>query len=222
MIKMREYGGTRRPEVKALTLSALILVAALIAADQITKYLICPAVIEAQGSLKFIPGLLRFEYTENTGMAWGIFKNGTVVLGIFSLIACAGIVFFLVKKHKEMPITIRVGLLMVLAGALGNLYDRFALGYVRDFIAFDFVDFPIFNLADACVTIGAILMLAALILTKKGRAFVKTLDDGPKKGTEGEANKENEKDRDSGITEEAGQDGKAGGTEGSQEKDKND
>ncbi|MBR4435488.1 MAG: signal peptidase II [Clostridia bacterium] len=156
--------------------SALIFIV-LVAADLLTKALICPEVRAAGGTMRFIPHILRFEYTENTGMAWGLFKNGTLVLAVVSALCCVLIVFFIVKYRKRMPTLIRLALLMVLAGAFGNLVDRVFLGYVRDFLAFDFIEFPIFNFADSCVTIGAMLMGFGLVFTKKGRAFFASFDE---------------------------------------------
>lgn len=164
--------------------SSLLIFACLFVTDLITKHVICGALKEVGGRMDFIPHILRFEYVENTGMAWGLFKNGTLFLTIVTLLACAGIVFFLVKKGKEMPLPMRLGLLMILAGACGNLVDRVFLGYVQDFIAFDFIDFPIFNFADSCVTIGGILLFISLVLTKKGREFFKNLDDEKEKPAE--------------------------------------
>lgn len=174
-----------------MLVSSVLIVICLIAADIATKNIICTALAENGGPLRFIPHILRFEYVENTGMAWGMFKNGTVVLSVLTVLACAGIVFFLIKKGRQMPLTMRLGFLMILAGALGNLIDRIFLGYVRDFIAFDFFDFPIFNFADCCVTIGGILLFASLILTKKGRDFYKNLDAKDEKKDE----KNDEKER---------------------------
>lgn len=169
-----------------MLLSSIIVFAVLFCADLLTKHFICGALIEQGGSMRFIPGLIRFQYTQNTGMAWGMLKNSTLLLTIFTLIACCGMLFFLIKKGKKMPLGVRIALVMVLAGAAGNLVDRIALGYVRDFIAFDFIDFPIFNFADSCVTIGAILLFVILIFTKKGREFFKNLDEEKQKPAEAE------------------------------------
>lgn len=164
--------------------SSLLIFACLFATDLITKRVICGVLAETGGRMDFIPHLLRFEYAENTGMAWGMFKNGTLFLSIVTALACAAIIFFLIKTGKKMPLPMRLGLLMILAGAAGNLFDRVFLGFVRDFIAFDFIDFPIFNFADSCVTIGGILLFISLVLTKKGREFFKNLDDEKEKPAE--------------------------------------
>ncbi len=182
-----------------------LLFAILVAADLLTKGLICPA-LQADGPMSFIPGIFRFEYTENSGMAWGWLQGKTLILTIFTVIACALIVYFIIAKRKSMPALIRTALTLILAGAVGNLFDRIFLGYVRDFIVFDFWDtFPTFNFADACVTVGAVLLFVGLILTKKGREFFKSLDsdkksdkkkktetgaEAPENGTEAQREKE--------------------------------
>lgn len=66
----------------------------------------------------------------------------------------------------------QLGLALVLSGAIGNLIDRVALGYVRDFIAFDFINFPVFNFADSCITVGAVLLVVSVLFTKSGRAYL--------------------------------------------------
>ena len=178
-------------EEYALLILTLIVFILLVAADLLTKQFICPAVIGAGGRTPFIPGVIRFEYTENTGMAWGLFKNATLVLTVTTALACALIVYFIISKRKTMPALMRFALAAILAGAVGNLIDRIFLGYVRDFIAFDFISFPIFNFADSCVTVGAVLLGISLLLTKKGRSFLKSLD-GDGKAKKGSADKPEE------------------------------
>ncbi|MBR5949014.1 MAG: signal peptidase II [Clostridia bacterium] len=173
-----------------MLITTFLIFALLLAADLFTKATICPAVIEAGGSVPFIPGLIRFEYTKNTGMAWGMLSDSTLILTIISLIACIALAFVIIKLLKKMPTAIRLALVLILAGAAGNLYDRAFLGYVRDFIAFDFMSFPIFNFADSCVTVGGILLVVSLIFTKSGRSFYKNFEklfEGRPKEEAGEA-----------------------------------
>lgn len=155
---------------------SILIFAVLFAADLITKYTICPAVIEAGGVMEFIPGFIRFEYTKNTGMAWGMLSNATLLLTVISLISCIALAFVIIKLQRKMPTAIRLALIMILAGAAGNLFDRAFLGYVRDFIAFDFMNFPIFNFADSCVSVGGVLLVFSLIFTKSGREFYKNFE----------------------------------------------
>ena len=135
-------------------------------------------------SAEFIPGFVRFEYCENTGMAWGLLSDKTFLLTIVSVAMVAILVYFLVRCYKPMPNLIKVAIVVICAGAVGNLIDRIAFNYVRDFIAFDFVDFPVFNIADSCVTIGVIILAAGLIFVKSGREFLKAMDEADKKKSE--------------------------------------
>ena len=100
---------------------------------------------------------------KNKGAAWGIFSDGTIFLTIISIIGIIIMVTFYsisLVRLKEKPsklLAITVG--MLVGGAFGNLVDRLAFGYVRDFINFDFINFPVFNFADASLTIGIVLIL---------------------------------------------------------------
>lgn len=166
-----------------ILITTALIFAILVATDLLTKGLICPVLV-SDGPMSFIPGIFRFEYTKNTGMAWGWLQGKTLMLTIFTVIACALMIYFIIAKRKTMPTLIRVALTMILAGAVGNLFDRIFLGYVRDFIVFDFWDsFPTFNFADSCVTVGAVLLFIGLVLTKKGREFFRSLDSDDKKKT---------------------------------------
>ena len=83
-----------------------------------------------------------------------------------------------------MPALMQTAICMICGGAVGNLIDRVALGGVRDFINFEFVDFPVFNVADIFVTCGGILLGVTLVFTRGGRRFAETVlgeDDKKKK-----------------------------------------
>lgn len=149
-----------------------IMAAVLVAADQISKLIAQDSLVTIGAVKEFIPGLIRFEYHENTGMAWGLMSSATWALSIITLILAALIVVIIIKYRKLAPKLLLVALALVLSGAIGNLIDRVALGYVRDFIAFDFFTFPIFNIADCCVSVGVCIMLISALLTPSGRRFV--------------------------------------------------
>ena len=142
-----------------------------VAADQISKFIAVDALETVGNTAKFIPHFIRFEYQQNTGMAWGLFPNSRWLFVAVTVIVAAIVVYVIIRYRKTMPRLIAVTLTVVLAGAVGNLIDRLFLGYVRDFIAFDFYDFPVFNIADTCVTIGSILLLISVLFTKEGRKF---------------------------------------------------
>lgn len=158
--------------------------AVLVAADQVTKVLAADMLKTVGSSAEFIPGFIRFEYCENTGMAWSLLSDKTFLLTIVSAAMVAILVYFLVRFYKPMPNLIKVAIVIICAGAVGNLIDRIAFNYVRDFIAFVFVDFPVFNIADSCVTIGVIILAVGLIFVKSGREFLKALDEEDKKKSE--------------------------------------
>lgn len=115
------------------------------------------------GNYTVIDGFLDLTYSENTGMGFGLGKGSTLGITVITAILIAAIIGYLLFFKKEKAY-IRIPLIMVAAGGIGNLVDRTQLGYVRDFFEFTFVDFAIFNIADAFVTVGAIVLIIALIL----------------------------------------------------------
>lgn len=138
---------------------AAIIVAVAVLADQITKYIVV-ANIGLHDTVPFIPYLMSFYHTRNTGGGFSMLNGGgweRVVLITVSLLAMAGITVLLVKWYKRHKL-LTVALAMVLGGALGNMIDRLFLGYVVDFLHTEFMDFPTFNIADCFITIGAILL----------------------------------------------------------------
>ena len=114
--------------------------------------------------IPLIPGVLEFYYIQNRGAAFGIFQDGTFILGMISAIALCALIFVYLRipdGKKYLPL--RLVLIFIAAGAAGNLYDRITLQYVRDFIYFSLIDFPVFNVADIYVTCS-VFILAFLIL----------------------------------------------------------
>lgn len=109
-------------------------------------------------------GLFQFTLVHNQGAAWGIFSGSMIPLGVFSLVMCALIALYLFKVEPCSSLPEVLGLSMVFAGGIGNAIDRFALGYVVDFIDLTFMDFPVFNVADIAVTCGMALFLVSFLL----------------------------------------------------------
>ncbi len=148
-------------------MNILIIVLAVVL-DRITK-IIAAANLSSASSISVIKGLINFTYTQNTGAAFSIFSGHTMFLGVFSAVVSLGIIYFLImqkKKNKGKKLYI-ASIAMIIGGAVGNMIDRFIYGYVVDFIEFAFVDFPIFNVADIFITIGAILFCVCLIFDRK-------------------------------------------------------
>ena len=124
-----------------------------------------------QPTQEVIPGILGLTYTINTGAAFGIFGNfawGRWGLTAVKIVLMAGLLWY----YHRLPLKasswlVRVPLMLILAGGLGNLYDRVTLGYVRDMLAFSFVNFPIFNLADVYIVIGCFTSAFVILFIAK-------------------------------------------------------
>lgn len=116
------------------------------------------------GNITVIDGFLDLTYSENTGMGFGLGQDSTLGITIMTAILIVAILGYLIFFKKEKAY-IRIPLIMVAAGGIGNLVDRTQLGYVRDFFEFTFMDFAIFNIADVFVTVGAIVLILGLIIT---------------------------------------------------------
>lgn len=127
-----------------------------IIADQLTK--IWAAETLTNTVLPVIPGVLNFHFTQNTGAAFGMLGSLTPILAAVSGGLAVGMSIFLAKTRKTSSLLYRIALSLIIGGAIGNFIDRVFAGSVVDFIEFDFVNFAIFNVADICVTIGAVLL----------------------------------------------------------------
>ena len=142
-----------------------ILAAAVWTADRITKIL-APGIPE-EGQV-LIPGVVGLRYAENRGIAFSLLSGVPWLPGLLSLAAVIG-GFLLLRKKKIHPLAM-TGLMMMLGGALGNMVDRFLLGYVPDMIEVLFMEFAIFNVADAFLCVGCALVILRLLLAKDGAA----------------------------------------------------
>ena len=97
----------------------------------------------------------------NTNITFGLFKGRSVFFVFISLAVIISIVAYLVKS-RPLGKSVSIGLGLILGGALGNLADRIVLGRVVDFI--DLGIWPVFNIADSCITIGAVIIVLSLFL----------------------------------------------------------
>ncbi len=136
------------------------IVIAVLIADRITKEL-APG-IPAEG-ITLIPGVIGLRYAENLGAAFSMLSGHPRLLGILSLAVIAGGFIWLRKKEiRPLPLT---GLALMAGGAAGNMFDRLIRGFVPDMIETLFMQFPVFNVADSCLTVGCVLVMIS-ILTK--------------------------------------------------------
>lgn len=142
-----------------------IIAVAIILFDQVAKILVMNNISE-MGSIHIIPKVIDFVYVKNTGAAFSIMSDSTILLGIISILFCIGVAVYWYKKKPQNEI-IKLALTLVFAGAFGNAIDRIFRGFVVDFISTVFVRFPVFNIADIAITCGAALLAVYLILFDK-------------------------------------------------------
>jgi len=133
-----------------------ITAALIIFIDQLTKFLLIGA------HIRIIEGFFLLNYVTNTGAGFGILKGSTWLLIFFSIFVIGLIIFYLDKVPKTKYYTIAMGL--ILGGTIGNLIDRIFRGHVVDFI--DLTFWPVFNIADSAITIGAIMLIFSNIRKK--------------------------------------------------------
>lgn len=131
-----------------------VLTLALIALDQIVKYLV-RANIGLGEVLDFLPHVMGLTYVQNTGAAFSMFSDHTWLLTLVSAAASAAVLFALARGSLKHPVGKAI-LSVILAGAVGNLIDRAWLGFVTDMFKTLFMDFAVFNVADICVVCGGI------------------------------------------------------------------
>ena len=140
--------------------------AAIVAADQYTKYLTV-ANIPLYADVPFIPGLLQLTYVRNTGAAFSSFEGQQWLFALIFALFTVAIVYEYVKKSMPFTTLERWLIAAIYAGGLGNMIDRVRLGYVVDMIETTFMDFPVFNVADCFITCGCILIMIHLFLFNK-------------------------------------------------------
>ena len=145
-------------------LYALVAVIALII-DQAVKYWATANIVLNTGEKAFIPGLIRLTNIHNTGAAFSILEGARWFFVLLTLVFVALIVYVLVTDIITAPGS-RWMAVIVMAGAVGNCIDRVICGYVVDMIEFEFINFPVFNIADIYITVGAILFVLFTLLEK--------------------------------------------------------
>jgi signal peptidase II len=141
--------------------------------DRWTKRLVA-ARIGMYSHIQIIPGFFRLTHTENTGAAFSLFADSpshwkTVLLIGFSFVAMVIVSVLLWKQTRALTIT-GAALAFILGGAVGNLWDRVASGRVVDFLLFYVKQYqwPVFNLADSAIVVGAILLVSEILWGKSG------------------------------------------------------
>ena len=153
--------------------AGLFWVLLLVMVDQRVK-LLAAAELKNSPVRSLISGVLSLGYVENRGMAFGLFQGGRVffiVLTLLILVLLAVLYHAIPEEKRFWPLSLSV--LFIMAGAVGNFIDRLRLGYVIDYLQLDFMDFPLFNLADCYLTWTAVIAAFLLIFFYKNEDFKK-------------------------------------------------
>ena len=153
-----------------------IIIVALMSIDQLTKALVARSV-HFQSSKSIIPGFFNLTHIRNRGAIFGFFSHSEsrilfIFLTLVSLVALGLVIYYFFKTPSSQSF-MNISLSVILAGALGNLIDRVFRGYVIDFLDFYIKGWhwPSFNVADACITTGAFLLIFILVF-KRGKECI--------------------------------------------------
>lgn len=151
---------------KAVKINLVYLAAAalIVAADQLVKFIIASSAAVGE-VIASIPGL-EIMYVQNRGAAFSLLSGKISFLTIISIAFCAAAVVYFIKRKPSHP-AMRIAIALMFSGALGNALDRIIRGFVVDFIRVTFINFPVFNIADIAITVGAFLLVVYEIFFDK-------------------------------------------------------
>ena len=135
-------------------------------ADQALKYYITLNVPLNEGIIPLMPGFMSLVHHRNTGAAFSMLSGGGArwAFVLLAVVFTAAVIYMILHRTIKDPL-MNWSMVLVAAGAVGNAIDRFAQGFVTDFIEFSFFDFPVFNVADIGVTCGFALLILGLLLS---------------------------------------------------------
>ena len=154
-----------------------ILALVLLAADQVVKLWVVNN-LELFETKPFLPGFLELKYVQNTGGGWSVLSEHTWFLSLMTILIVLAVAWLMLRRIVRHPLGM-FACTLILAGGLGNLVDRLRLGFVVDMFNFQFINFPVFNVADMCIVCGMILGAAYyLFLYDKVDAPRKEADHG--------------------------------------------
>ena len=131
--------------------------------DQLLKSWVASSIVLG-GSKQLIPGIIELTNLRNSGAAWSIFEGQQTFFTIITIVAIIVIGYFIWQYRKNIPMLI--GLSLIMAGTIGNFIDRLRQGYVVDMFETTFINFPLFNIADMCLTIGVIWLIICILKEK--------------------------------------------------------
>lgn len=142
----------------------IMLLSVIVILDQLTKIVI-QETMKLNESVNIIPNFFHVTYTLNTGAAWSMLEGKMLFFYIVSFIALIGMYFFY-HEAKAKDVLLKLGIVLMMGGTIGNLIDRIVYQHVRDFLDFFIFgyDFPVFNLADTALCIGVFLIIIDVIM----------------------------------------------------------
>ncbi len=175
----------------------LVISAVLVAIDQVTK-LLAVQFLKEQPALPLWKDVFELQYCENPGIAFSLLENQGWLFIPITCVVMGLIAVMIFRSDLRHSKTFSLSCAMILGGGIGNLIDRIAYSYVVDFLYFKLIDFPIFNFADCCVVVGAILLFLYLIFGCKDSDFpgIRGLVLGSKPAAKELANDDRDKDVD--------------------------
>ncbi|NQJ21233.1 signal peptidase II [Streptococcus suis] len=138
-----------------------IVAAVLIVLDQLVKAWTV-ANIALDTVEPFLPGFMSLAYLRNYGAAWSILQNQQWFFTIVTLVVVTALIWYYIKQIQGNIWTL-FSLSLMIAGALGNFIDRIRLGYVVDMFHLDFINFPVFNVADICLSVGVGILFICIM-----------------------------------------------------------
>lgn len=166
----RTEGPAFMPGLPWRAAASLGVAAGVIAVDQLTKAAVraCAAAGGGAWSAGLVPGVLGFRFVRNTGAAFSLGEGFSGAFVLLAAVVVAAMAAYLARTRLISRVEV-IGLAMVAGGAVGNAIDRLLFGFVTDFLATEFMDFPVFNVADIGITVGVAVAFIGFALLSPAR-----------------------------------------------------
>ena len=150
----------------------LIIIVILLAADQISKYLVQLYLSPVGTSVPVVDGLVQLTNVHNTGAAWGMLDGFRWLFIPLTLIVAGLLIIVMIRFRKNLTVFSRITLALLFSGAVGNFVDRVLLSYVRDFVDITpLFNFPVFNVADSALSVGCVMLVIDALFLKDKSMF---------------------------------------------------
>lgn len=142
---------------------SIVIIIALTICDQLLKHWIV-GTLSLGASKTIIPGILAFTNLQNDGAAWSMLAGKQGFFAVITVIAIIVIGYFI--WHYRRNWAMLIGLSLIMAGTIGNFIDRISQGYVVDMFDLLFINYPVFNIADMCLTFGVVWLIICILREK--------------------------------------------------------